>query len=254
MSILANITTGRDNRPPRLMIYGQEGVGKSTFGANAPAPIFVQTEDGLGEIDCAKFPLAKSLAEVTNALKALRDEEHSYQTVVIDSLDWLERLIFDEICRAYGVRSIEKADGGFGHGYTIAVNYWRDILSLLDELRNKRNMAVILLAHAKVERFEDPESSAYDRYSPRLHKLAAGLISEWADAAMFATKRFRVQKEASGFSGERGIAAPIGAGGGDRILRTNCGPACMAKNRYNLPEEIPLSWQAFMDILMEAKK
>ena len=152
------------------------------------------------------------------------------------------------------MRSIEKADGGFGHGYTIAVNYWRDILSLLDELRNKRNMAVILLAHAKVERFEDPESSAYDRYSPRLHKLAAGLISEWADAAMFATKRFRVQKEASGFSGERGIAAPIGAGGGDRILRTNCGPACMAKNRYSLPEEIPLSWQDFMEILMEAKK
>ena len=247
MSLLGNITTGRDNRPPRLMIYGQEGVGKSTFGANAPAPIFVQTEDGLGEIDCAKFPLAKSLAEVNDELLALRDEEHDYKSVVIDSLDWLERLIFDEVCREYGVRSIEKADGGFGKGYTHAIVHWRRILTILDELRQKRNMAVILLAHAKVERFEDPESSAYDRYTPRLHKYAASLISEWADAVMFATKRFRVQKENAGFAGERGIAAPIGAGGGDRILRTNCGPACMAKNRYNLPEEISLSWQAFID-------
>ena len=247
MSLLESITTGRENLPPPLMVYGQEGVDKSTFGANAPAPIFVQTEDGLGEIDCAKFPLAKSLAEVTSALQALRDEDHAYQTVVIDSLDWLERLIFDEVCREFGVRSIEKADGGFGKGYTHALTHWRKVLSLLDELRLKRNMAVILLAHSKVERFEDPESSAYDRYTPRLHKYATGLISEWADAVLFATKRFRVQKENTGFSGERAIAAPIGAGGGDRILRTNGGPACIAKNRYGLPEEIALSWQAFME-------
>ncbi len=247
MSLLESITTGRENRPPRLMVYGQEGVGKSTFGANAPTPIFIQTEDGLGEIDCAKFPLAKSLAEVTRALQALRVEDHAYQTVVIDSLDWLERLIFDEVCREFGVRSIEKADGGFGKGYTHALTHWRKVLSLLDELRLKRNMAVILLAHSKVERFEDPESSAYDRYTPRLHKYATGLISEWADAVLFATKRFRVQKENTGFSGERAIAAPIGAGGGDRILRTNGGPACIAKNRYGLPEEIALSWQAFME-------
>ena len=153
MSLLESITTGRENRPPRLMVYGQEGVGKSTFGANAPTPIFIQTEDGLGEIDCAKFPLAKSLAEVTSALQALRVEDHAYQTVVIDSLDWLERLIFDEVCREFGVRSIEKADGGFGKGYTHALTHWRKVLSLLDELRLKRNMAVILLAHSKVERF-----------------------------------------------------------------------------------------------------
>lgn len=108
MSMLDNIQTGRENKPPRIMIYGSEGVGKSTFGASAPGAIFIQTEDGLGEIDCRKFPLAHSLSEVIAELTALRDEAHEFQTVVVDSVDWLERLIFDEVCREFGVRSIEK--------------------------------------------------------------------------------------------------------------------------------------------------
>ena len=242
MSMLESIQTGRENKPPRLMIYGQEGVGKSTLGASAPDAIFVQTEDGLGEIDCRKFPLAQNLGDVIAALTALRDEDHEFRTVVIDSLDWLERLIFDEVCKEFGVRSIEKADGGFGKGYVDALVHWRKVLSLLDELRNKRGMMVILLAHAKVERFEDPENTAYDRYAPRLHKHAASLISEWVDAVMFATKRMRVSKDGD----TRSIASPIGADGGERVLRTNGSPACIAKNRFGLPNEIPLSWDAFL--------
>ncbi len=242
MSMLESIQTGRENKPPRLMVDGQEGVGKSTLGASAPDAIFVQTEDGLGEIDCRKFPLAQNLGDVIAALTALRDEDHEFRTVVIDSLDWLERLIFDEVCKEFGVRSIEKADGGFGKGYVDALVHWRKVLSLLDELRNKRGMMVILLAHAKVERFEDPENTAYDRYAPRLHKHAASLIAEWVDAVMFATKRMRVSKDGD----TRSIASPIGADGGERVLRTNGSPACIAKNRFSLPNEIPLSWDAFL--------
>ncbi len=242
MSLLENIQTGRENKPPRLMVYGQEGVGKSTLGASAPDAIFVQTEDGLGEIDCRKFPLAQTFGDVIAALTALRDEDHNFRTVVIDSLDWLERLIFDEVCKEFGVRSIEKADGGFGKGYVDALVHWRKVLSLLDDLRNKRGMMVILLAHAKVERFEDPENTAYDRYAPRLHKHAASLIAEWVDAVMFATKRMRVSKDGD----TRSIASPIGADGGERVLRTNGSPACIAKNRFSLPNEIPLSWDAFL--------
>ena len=242
MSMLESIQTGRENKPPRLMVYGQEGVGKSTLGASAPDAIFVQTEDGLGEIDCRKFPLAQTFGDVIAALTALRDEDHNFRTVVIDSLDWLERLIFDEVCKEFGVRSIEKADGGYGKGYVDALVHWRKVLAILDDLRNKRGMMVILLAHAKVERFEDPENMAYDRYAPRLHKHAASLISEWVDAVMFATKRMRVSKDGD----TRAIAAPIGADGGERILRTNGSPACVAKNRFGLPNEIPLSWDAFL--------
>lgn len=242
MGMLDNIKTGREARPPRIMIYGSEGVGKSTFGASAPKPVFIQTEDGLGEIDCAKFPLAKSMSEVVAELTALRDENHDFQTLVIDSADWLERLIFEEVCREYGVRSIEKADGGYGRGYTHALTHWRKIVQLLEELRDKRGMLVILVAHAKIERFEDPENAAYDRYTPRLHKHAASLLSEWVDAVLFANKKLRVQKE-----NERAIAAPIGADGGERIVRTVGSPACIAKNRFGLPPELPLSWEAFIE-------
>ena len=248
MGMLEIIQTGRENKPPRIMVYGQEGVGKSTFGASAPAPIFIQTEDGLGEIDCCKFPLVQSVSEVIAELTALRDEDHNFRTVVIDSLDWLERLIFDEVCKEFGVRSIEKADGGYGKGYVDALVHWRKVLALLDDLRNKRGMMVILVAHAKVERFEDPENAAYDRYAPRLHKHAASLISEWVDAVMFAMKRMRVSKDGD----TRTIAAPIGADGGERILRTNGSPACVAKNRFSLPNEIPLSWDAFIEAYRNA--
>ena len=248
MSLLESITRGKENKPPPLFVYGQEGVGKTSLAASAPNPVFVQTEDGLGEIDTAKFPLAKSLNDVLNALAALRDEPHDFQTAVLDSADWLERLIWDRVCQDFGVRSIEKADGGYGKGYVHALTYWRQIVGLLDDLRSRRGMIVIVIAHSKVERFEDPENAAYDRYTPRLHKSATSLLYEWVDAVLFATKRFRVSKEeGSGFQGDRAIATAIGANGGERILRTVGSPACIAKNRFNLPSEIPLSWSAFMD-------
>ena len=242
MSLLSTITKGKENRPPRLFVYGQEGVGKSLFSASAPNPIFVQTEDGLGEIDTAKFPLAKNLADVTSAMAALRDEPHDFQTVVLDSADWLERLIWDKVCQDFGVRSIEKADGGYGKGYVHALTYWRQIVGLLDDLRSRRGMIVIVIAHSKVERFEDPENAAYDRYTPRLHKAACSLVCEWVDAVLFATRRMRVDSTT-------GKAAPVGADGGERILRTNGSPACIAKNRYGLPTELALSWTAFVECL-----
>ena len=238
-NLLETIITGKQQRGPVLAVYGPEGVGKSTFAASAPKPIFLQTEDGLGELDCSKFPLCQTYADVVEQLKAVRDGEHDFQTICIDSLDWLERLIWDRVCADYGVKSIEKADGGYGKGYTHALTYWREVVKLLGEIRAKRQMAIILVAHAKVERFEDPEFPAYDRYLPRLHKAACSLICEWVDAVLFATRRMRVDSTT-------GKAAPVGADGGERILRTNGSPACIAKNRYGLPGEMPLSWDAFM--------
>ena len=242
MSLISSITKGREAQPPRIMIYGSEGVGKSTFAALAPNPVFVQTEHGLSEIDCSKFPLAKSFDDVVLQLQAVRDEQHDYGTVVIDSLDWLERLVWDRVCADYGVKSIEKADGGYGKGYVHALTYWRQIVSLLNDIRARKGMAVILIAHAAVERFEDPEHAAYDRYTPRLHKKACSLVCEWVDAVLFASRRMRVDSTT-------GKAAPVGADGGERILRTNGSPACIAKNRFGLPTELPLSWSAFVEAL-----
>jgi len=249
MSVLAKIHTGKRPAPPRLLLYGIEGIGKSSYAAQAPSPIFIPTEDGLGQIDCASFPLAKQLTEVEQSLSALAKEPHEYQTVVLDSCDWLERLIWDDLCRISNATTIEKVDGGYGKGYIAALGFWRGILDQLDVLHKQRNMAVILIAHAKIERFEDPESSAYDRYSPRLHKHASALLTEWVDAVLFAARKFRTQTEDIGFGRERTIAVGVGQEGGERILRTVGGPSWVAKNRYNLPYELPLSWEAFINAL-----
>lgn len=247
MSLIGSITKGREQQPPRIMIYGSEGVGKSTFASLAPNPVFIQTEDGLSEIDTSKFKLARTFEDVVMQLQAVRDEQHEFGTLVIDSLDWLERLVWDRVCADYGVKSIEKADGGYGKGYVHALTYWRQIVSILNDIRSKRGMAVVMIAHAAVERFEDPEHAAYDRYTPRLHKKACSLVCEWVDAVLFASRRLRVDSTT-------GKAAPVGADGGERILRTNGSPACIAKNRFGLPTELPLSWAAFVEALKGGAK
>ncbi|MCI0333661.1 MAG: ATP-binding protein [Planctomycetes bacterium] len=246
MGLLDQIEQGRSAAPPRLMVYGTEGIGKSTLASQAPNPIFIQTEDGLNEIDCHKFPLARSFAEVQAALVELHRQEHDYQSVIVDSLDWLERLIWDAVCQDYGAKSIEKVDGGYGKGYIYALTPWRQFIDHLSALHRDRSMAVILIAHAKVEKFEDPESSPYDRYSPRLHKHAAALITEWCDAVLFASRKFRTQTEETGFGRKRTIAHAVGKDGGERILRTIGGPSCVAKNRYNLDGELQLDWNALL--------
>jgi hypothetical protein len=247
--LLEKIQTGRRSAPPRILLYGIEGIGKSTFGAQTPKPIFIQTEDGLDEIACDKFPLATTFDDVVAALTELRDGQHGYETAVIDSLDWLERLVWDKLCDQYNVNSIEKVDGGYSKGYTHALTYWRQIIDLLGTLRNSKGMLVVMIAHAKVEKFEDPEFSPYDRYLPRLHKHACALLCEWSDAVLFATRKIRTQSEDAGFNRKRTIANAVGKDGGERILRTVGGPSCIAKNRYGIVEELPLSWAALMNAL-----
>lgn len=254
MSLMARVQRGRTPRPPRLLVYGTPGIGKSTFGSQAPSPVFMPTEDGLDEIDCAKFPLAATYDEVTAALAELRTQPHDFETVVLDSLDWLERLIWDRVCAEFNVKNIEKADGGYARGYTHALTHWREVIDHLNLLRSQRGMVVVLIAHAKVEKFEDPETSPYDRCSPRLHKHAAALVSEWSDAVLFATRKFRTQTEDAGFNRKRTIAHAIGKDGGERVLRTVGGPSCVAKNRYGITEELPLSWAAFVAALSTNQK
>jgi len=243
MSALSSIVTGPRPGPRRILVYGTAGIGKSTFATCAPAPIVLQTEDGLGEIDCHRFPVAQSLDEVMQALAALYQEQHNYRTVVIDSLDWLERLIHAKVCALKQVASIE--DIGYGKGYTFALSHWRDVLDGLSALRDQRGLTVILIAHAKIERFEDPQTEAYDRYMPRLHKSASALISEWCDEVLFTNYRVFTKSQDEGFNRTR----VQGLGSGERVIRTTERPAHLAKNRLNLPDELPLAWSEFAKFL-----
>lgn len=237
MSLLSQVYVGKHAAPRRCMIHGVQGVGKSTFGATAAKPVFIQTEDGLGEIDCAKFPLARSFGEVMDALNELRTQPHEFETVVIDSLDWLERLIWQEVCTAENVSNIEKI--GFQKGYTYALNFWRKFLDALDALRHDRpagggGMAVVLIAHTKIEKFQTPEDSAFDRFTPRLHKLAASVVMEWCDEVFFATYSTTTDPRKV-----KKVESP------ERIMRTCEGPTHVAKNRLNMPYELPLEWAAY---------
>jgi hypothetical protein len=241
MSLLQQLHVGKRTAPRRTFIFGVQGVGKSSAAAAAPDPVFIPTEDGLANIDCHSFPLATAYDQVVAALAALYTDEHAYRTVVIDSLDWLERLIHADVCQQRGVSNIE--DIGYGKGYVFAMTHWREVLTGLDALRNERGMAVILLAHAKIERFENPETETYDRYVPRLHKLASALVQEWSDEVLFACYRVHTRHNDEGFGRTRTQAI----GTGERILRTTERPAHVAKNRLGLPEELPLAWSAYAE-------
>jgi hypothetical protein len=239
MKLLEQVTSGRRPAPRRLLVYGTQGIGKSTFAACAPKPIFIQTEDGLGEIDCDKFPLATRFDHVMKALGALYTERHDYRTVVVDSLDWLERLIWGEVCREKAVGSIE--DIGYAKGYVFSLTQWKELLEGLSALRNDKGMTIVLIAHARIERFENPETDSYDRYVPRLHRLASQIVQEWCDEVLFATYKVHTKQTKEGFDRTR----TQGIGTGERIIRTVERPAHVAKNRLNLPEELPLDWSAY---------
>lgn len=232
MSLLEQIHVGKKPAPRRCMVYGVQGVGKSTFGAASRRPVFVQVEEGLGEIECKKFPLAHSMDDVMAALGELATLEHEFETVVIDTLDSMERLIWQEVCKAENVSNIEKI--GFQKGYSFALNHWRQFLAGLDDLRLTRGLAVILTAHCKIEKFQTPEDSAFDRFSPRLHKSASAVVMEWCDEVFFATYSTTTDPKKV-----RNVTVP------DRIMRTCEGPTHVAKNRLNMPYELPLEWAAY---------
>ena len=239
MKLLEQVQRGKVAAPRRTLMYGVHGVGKSTFGSMAERPVFIQTEDGLGNIECERFPVAGKYADVIAALAELYTEPHEYQTVVIDSLDWLERLIWADVCQKRGVESIE--DIGYGKGYVFALTNWREVLAGLDALRNERGMHVILIAHAQIEKFANPETDTYDRYSPRLQKLASALVQEWCDEVLFTTYRIHTKTTNEGFDRKR----VQGIGTGERIIRTTERPAHVAKNRLGLPEEFPLDYRIY---------
>lgn len=223
--------------PPRVVVYGVPGIGKTTFASMMPAPIFLPVEDGLGQLDVATFPRPTSYSEVLRAITTLLEEVHDYQTLVIDSLDKLEPMIWDHVCETVpgdrGVKVERIEQYGYGKGYTHALSEWRRMLRGLDLLREK-GIAIACIAHSAVVRFESPETDAYERYQLRLHKGADATICDWADAVLFANYKVAVVETATGQ--KRGI------GKGERMLHTQERPAFRAKNRYSMPDQIPMDW------------
>lgn len=240
---LKSIERGRSIRAPRIFLYSVEGLGKTTFASQAPNPIFLFTEEGLGTLDVARFPQIHSTAEALEAIATLYKEPHDYQTVVLDTADWLETAIWNEIEAKYDAKDL-----AYGKGAVIAANKWSEILKGLNALRSERDMTVIVLGHTQIKRFDSPDTEPYDRYQPKLQDRASALIREWADAVFFGNYRVTVRKTDVGFKKEvsRGITT------GERLMHTTEKPSHMAKNRWALPETLPLSWAALTDAITQS--
>jgi hypothetical protein len=229
---LSSLRKVRADQPPRLLIYGPEKMGKTTLASEFPAPVFLQTEMGQsGDLELDSFGHLTSYEQVIEAIGSLASGDHSFQTVVLDSVSALQKLVWDKVCRDSNVKSIELAGGGYGKGYIEADNLWLEVLDGLNYLRNERRMAVVLVGHAIISRFDDPETQSYSRYDIDLHKRAEALLKREVDAILLVKKDVTIKTEGKG---DR-----VRADGGDtRWIYTEGKPAFTAGNRYNMPARI----------------
>lgn len=234
---LDKVTRGRQQKPHRVVLYGVEGIGKSTFAATAPSPIFLGAEDGTAHLDVARLPAPQSWSDVLDAIETLTTEGHEFQTLAVDSLDWIEPMVWSDLCRRNDMKSIE--DFGYGKGYVAALDEWRKFLSAIERLQTTRKMHVVLIAHSVVKPFKNPEGPDFDRYQMKLHDKAAGLVKEWAEDVLFANYQTFANKD------ER-TKRVKGVSTGARLVYTVRTAAYDAKNRHNLPEEMPLGWEDFV--------
>lgn len=242
----AGISRGKILRPALVLVYGPDGVGKSTFAAEAPDAIFLGPEDGSSNLDVARFNDVRTFQDVKNNVRRLINEDLGFKSLAIDSLDWLEPLVWAETCIRQSAADrksyshIEEVGGGFQKGYIYALNVWKELMDELSLLRDKRKMNIILIAHSLVKAFNDPSQPVpYDRYQLKLHDKAAALWREYVDCVLFANFEVFTKK-----ANERDKKAKA-YGDDKRIMYTQRRPSFDAKNRYGLPFELPLGWGFF---------
>jgi len=239
MALSDLVKHGASHEPLRVFLHGVEGIGKTTFASGAPNAVFVGPEDGGGDLDIARITVT-TWEELLGAVSALTNDPHTFATVVFDTADFIERM-----CHAFVGKGKSIESFGFGKGYKMAAEEQVKLIQSLDALRAKRRVSIIALAHTGIVKFDDPTESSYDRYQPRMHKESAGLWTGWADVVLFANYDVKVRVADGGNTPDllkKGKAVDRAP---DRILYTERRPAFDAKNRYSLPFEIPLSWEAF---------
>ena len=242
MSLLQQITSTRPSGSPippvRINIQGTDGIGKSTFGAGADTPIFIQAEDGLSFINAPRFPQADTWAEMLEQVKSLVTEEHQYTTVVLDTTDAAAKLGEAYVCEQNGWSSAADPKAGYGAFYVAEENAWGHLLSGLNVLHTQKGMNVILLSHVASKAYKDPELEPYDRWEMRCNKKVNSLIKDWVDFNLFANYETQLIKDGQK---ARGVSY------GNRGLYTRFAAAYDAKSRLELPNKLEFSWNHFME-------
>lgn len=240
------ITKGKRARAQKVVVYGPEGIGKSTFAAQFPEPLFIDTEGSTDNMDVSRLDKPSSYTMLKNEIAWVKANPTVCKTLVIDTIDWAESLVIADVCAQHGKKGIE--DFGWGNGYTYTKEEMGRLLNQLGELVDL-GINVVLTAHAQMRKFEQPdEMGSYDRWELKLGKKTssqtAPLVKEWADMVLFANYKTVVMTADNGKKK---------ATGGQRVLYTQHHPAWDAKNRHGLPEEMPFDYAGIAHIFNQAQ-
>lgn len=224
---LADIRGGPIEAPHRVLVYGVEGSGKSTFAASAPAPLFLGMEGGTIRLDVQRLPEPRTWADVLEAVAFVRNEDHPFKTLVVDPLNWIEPMCWHAVT---GGKPIDAKPFDYGKGYVAALALWRTLLEQLERVWIERKIHVVLVAHAEIKRFENPMGEAWNHYVPAMNEKASGLFKRWVDHVIF------VAPEQVARKGEDGRV--VGKGTGIRMAYAAPCPAFDAKGRGIAPETV----------------
>ena len=229
---MLSITKGKTARAMKVVVYGSEGIGKSTFAADAPDPLFIDTEGSTAHMDVRRIEKPETWEELVDIVKEVTVTPDICKTLVLDTADWAEQLGVSHICQKYKQPSIESF--GYGRGYVYLSEEFALLLRALDQVI-AAGIHVIITAHAKMRKFEQPdEQGAYDRWEMKLSKHVAPLLKEWCDMLLFLNYRtYVVTTETNAKKAQ----------GGKRVMYTSHHPCWDAKNRQDLPEELPLDFK-----------
>ena len=238
---MLNITFGRVARPQKLVLYGVEGIGKTSLAAQTPEPLFIDTEGGTSHLDVHRLQKPASWEELISLIREVAAAPDVCRTLVIDTADWAEQLCIDHICAKYKQPGIESF--GYGKGYTYLAEEFARMLTACDEvILSGKN--VVITAHAKMRKQELPdEQGAFDRWELKLSKQTAPLLKEWPDALLFLNfKTLVVTTESNTHKAQ----------GGKRVIYTSHSPVWDAKNRHGMPEELDLSYASIAPVFGDA--
>ena len=224
-----NVISGVQRTAIKTLIYGPEGIGKSTLAAMWPNPIFIDLEGGTNQLPVVRLEAPSSWSMLRAELTAIKNREVPCSTIVIDTMDAAERMCAEYIMARDGKKSIEE--WGYGKGYTILQEEFGRLLDYLTDIAAS-GINVVVLGHSIMRKFERPdESGAYDRFELKLTKQVSPMVKEWADMVLFCDYKTYVETNKAG---------KAKATGGARVIRTTHAPTWDAKNRFGLPDELPL--------------
>ena len=237
------ITKGRTSEPVKVLIYGPEGIGKSTLASKFPDPLFIDTEGSTKRMDVSRLPAPETWDDILDEIRYVAAHPEVCSTLVVDTMDWAESICYNDLLKKNGWSSIE--DPGYGKGYSFLMEKFREILPELDKVVSA-GIHVVLTAHAAMRKFEQPdEMGAYDRWELKLQKKDAPLIKEWADMVLFCNYKTIVVKTESGSRK---------AQGGERVIYTTHRPTWDAKNRFGFQDVIPMEFESIADAIKETPK